>query len=67
MAKLQVAEQQFDLDLDFFLCPVHGLFAPGRFDAEWTTEEGCPVLMPDEEDCDEALTPVFLGHLLELA
>ena len=61
--KLQVGEQAFDLRLDFFLCPTHGLFVPSRFDPDWTTDEGCPVRVTSAECCGEALVPVYLDHL----
>lgn len=62
--QMAVGDQVFDLRLDFFLCPTHGLFVPSRFSEEWTTDEGCPVLVSDfEETCGEHLTAAFLDTL----
>jgi len=61
--QLVIGDQTFDLRLDFFMCPWHGLFVPFRFDEDWTTDEGCPVLMSDEQCCGLPLTPVFLDGL----
>lgn len=50
---LRVGGQDFDLRLGFFLCPKHGLFVPSRIDAEWTTDQGCPIVPwpGDDETC----------------
>lgn len=61
--KLVLGDQKFDLALDFFLCPSHGLIVPSKFDEEWNTERGCPVPTYHEERCDEPLTAVFLNTL----
>ena len=55
--------QRFDLRFDFFLCPIHGLIAPTKFDSDWNTDCGCPVSTYREEPCDEALRPVFLDSV----
>lgn len=55
-----------DLDLDFFVCPTHGVLMPGRFDPDWTTDEGCPVLMEGENGCGEHVQPVYLSSLFDL-
>jgi len=62
---LRIGDQEFDLRLDFFLCARHGLFVPSRFDEEWTTDDGCPVVLGEPHDfCGEHLTPVFLDNLV---
>lgn len=60
---LQVGDKTFNLRLDFFLCPNHGLIVPRCFYDDWDTEQGCPVPTYDEEPCEEPLTPVYLDHL----
>jgi hypothetical protein len=67
--KLVVGDQSFDLRLDFFLCPKHGLFVPSRIDAEWNTDQGCPVIAwpGDDETCGANLTPVFLDGLIPVS
>lgn len=61
--RMEVGDQVFDLRLDFFLCPRHGLFVPSRFDEEWTTDDGCPVLL-EHDVCGERLTAAFLDALV---
>lgn len=62
--KLQVGSQIFDMRLDFWLCPTHGLFVPLRFDPEWNDDLGCPVFEHDGDECGKELTPVYLDSLL---
>jgi len=50
-----------DLRLDFFFCPDHGIFIPSRFSMDWTTDEGCPALMSDEEQCGKTMRSVNLA------
>lgn len=60
----KIGDQEFDPRYDFFFCPSHGLIVPRCFSDEWTTDEGCPCALWNEESCDEPLTPVYLDNLV---
>lgn len=65
---LSIAGEKFDLRLDFFICPKHGIITPLKFaPGWWTTDEGCPVPVSDDERCREGITPVLLDVIHTLA
>ena len=63
----KIGDQEFHPRYDFFFCPSHGLIVPRCFSDEWTTDEGCPCALWNEESCDEPLTPVYLDNLVPAA
>jgi len=47
-----------------FYCPTHGMFEPGRFEPEWTDEEGCPARFWSGNACAQRMEPLDLSPAL---
>lgn len=59
---LRVEGVDMDLKTDFWFCPRHGVFVPRLFGADFIDEEGCPVLMSDEEACGEPIKAINMAE-----